>query len=34
MMKPLMRHLHSKKAQDRTLPASLWMRGWRASKGR
>ena len=25
-MKLLMRHLHSKKGQDRTLPASLWMR--------
>ncbi len=25
-MKPLMRPLHSKKGQDRTLPASLWMR--------
>ncbi|MGB4765298.1 MAG: hypothetical protein WBH09_00120 [Rugosibacter sp.] len=25
-MKPLMRHLHSKKGQERTLPASLWMR--------
>ncbi|AJP47427.1 hypothetical protein PG1C_01065 [Rugosibacter aromaticivorans] len=26
LMKPLMRQLHSKKGQDRTLPASLWMR--------
>ncbi|HEY8856276.1 MAG TPA: hypothetical protein VIM43_02830 [Rugosibacter sp.] len=26
LMKQLMRHLHSKKGQDRTLPASLWMR--------
>jgi len=26
LMKLLMRHLHSKKGQDRTLPASLWMR--------
>jgi hypothetical protein len=25
-MKQLMRHLHSKKGQDRTLPASQWMR--------
>jgi hypothetical protein len=25
-MKQLMNHLHSKKGQDRTLPASLWMR--------
>jgi hypothetical protein len=25
-MKRLMRHLHSKKGQDRTLPDSLWMR--------
>ena len=26
LMKLLMRHLHSKKGQDRTLPASMWMR--------
>jgi hypothetical protein len=25
-MKQLVRQLHSKKGQDRTLPASLWMR--------
>jgi hypothetical protein len=25
-MKQLMNQLHSKKGQDRTLPASLWMR--------
>jgi len=25
-MKPLVRQLHSRKGQDRTLPASLWMR--------
>lgn len=33
-MKPLMRPLHSKKVQDKTLPASLWMRSERASKRR
>jgi len=26
LMKQLMNQLHSKKGQDRTLPASLWMR--------
>jgi hypothetical protein len=26
LMKQLMRQLHSKKGQERTLPASLWMR--------
>jgi len=25
-MKPLMKHLHSKKGQKRTLPSPLWMR--------
>jgi hypothetical protein len=33
-MKPLMKHLHSKKGQDKTLPASLWMRSRRASTRR
>ena len=26
LMKQLINHLHSKKGQDRTLPALLWMR--------
>lgn len=33
-MKLLMRPLHSKKGQDKTLPASLWMRSGRASERR
>jgi hypothetical protein len=33
-MMPLMKHLHSKKGQDKTLPASLWMRSRRASTRR
>ena len=26
LMNQLLKHLHSKKGQDKTLPASLWMR--------
>ena len=33
-MQPLMRPLHSKKGQDKTLPASLWMRSRRVGKRR
>ena len=32
LMNSLMRPLHSKKGQVRTLPTSLWMRSGRASK--